>query len=153
MTDIFLINETNLDESFSSKQFAISRSKFIRKDRKNFGGGITFYINDQWSSRIMKIENRADIKIQAIKILICKNSILVALIYKPPNLGKTDFTASLETLNKLSNTYEKLIVMRIFNMNMISPYRSQFLDTFALSPLYTDPTCFKSSKDPSYIDL
>ena len=75
MTDIFLINETNLDESFSSKQFAISRPKFIRKDRKNFGAGITFYINDQWSSRIMKIENRAEIKIQAIKISICKNSI------------------------------------------------------------------------------
>ena len=149
MTDIFLINETNLDESFSSKQFAINRSKFIRKDRKNFGGGITFYINDQWSSRIMKIENRADIKIQAIKITICKNS----KIYKPPNLGKTDFTASLDTLNKLSNTYEKLILMRIFNMNMISPYLSQFLNTLALSPLYTDPTCFKNSKDPSYIDL
>ena len=149
MTNIFLINETNLDESFSSKQFAINRSKFIRKDRKNFGGGITFYINDQWSSRIMKIENRADIKIQAIKITTCKNS----KIYKAPNLGKADFTASLETLNKLSNTYEKLILMRIFNMNMNSPYLSQFLNTLALSPLYTDPTCFKNSKGPSYIDL
>ena len=29
-----------------------------------------------------------------------------------------------------------------------NPILSQFLDTFALSPLNTDPTCFKNSKDP-----
>ena len=44
--DIFLINETKLDESFPSNQFAMSGYKFIRRDRNKFWGGIAFYITD-----------------------------------------------------------------------------------------------------------
>ena len=44
--DIFLINETKLDESFTSNQFAMSGYKFIRRDRNKFWGGIAFYITD-----------------------------------------------------------------------------------------------------------
>ena len=40
-----------------------------------------------------------------------------------------------------------------FNMTTSNPILSQFLDTFALSPLNNDPTCFKNSKNPSCIDL
>ena len=53
--DIFLINETRLDESFLSNQFAMSSYKFIRKDRNKFGDGIAFYINDQLPSWTIKI--------------------------------------------------------------------------------------------------
>ena len=45
--DIFLINETKLDASFPSNQFAMSGYKFVRKDRNKFGGGIAFYINEK----------------------------------------------------------------------------------------------------------
>ena len=89
-----------------------------------------------------------------MEITICKNAILVARIYKLPNLGKTDFIASLEILlSKLSNKYEKLIVIGDFNMTTINPNLSQFLDTSALLPLSTNTTCFKNSKNPSCIDL
>ena len=89
-----------------------------------------------------------------IEITISKNEILVAGIYKPPNLSETDFTTSLETIiSKLSNSYEKLILMGDFNMTTSNPILSQFLDTFALSPLNIDPTCFKNLKNPSCIDL
>ena len=152
--DIFLINETKLDASFPSNQFAMSGYKFVRKDRNKFGGGIAFYINDQLPSRPIKIENPSDIEILTIEITIRKNKILVAGIYKPPNLSEADFTTSLETIiSKLSNSYEKLILMGDFNMTTSNPILSQFLDTFALSPLNNDPTCFKNSKNPSCIDL
>ena len=36
--DIFLINETKLDESFPSNQFAMSYYKFIKRDRNKLGG-------------------------------------------------------------------------------------------------------------------
>ena len=39
---IFLINKTKLYESFPSNQFAMSRYKFIRRDRSRFGRGIDF---------------------------------------------------------------------------------------------------------------
>ena len=38
-------------------------------------------------------------------------------------------------------------------MTASNPILSQFLATFALSPLNTDPTCFKSSKNPCCISL
>ena len=95
----------------------MSGYKFVRKDRNKFGGGIAFYINDQLPSRTIKIEKLSDIEILTIEITIHKNKILVARIYKPPNLRETDFTTSLETIiSKLSNNYEKLILMGHFNM-------------------------------------
>ena len=48
--DIFLINETKLDVSVPSNQFAPGY-KFIRKSRKNFETAIAFYINDQLPNR------------------------------------------------------------------------------------------------------
>ena len=84
--DIFLIKETKLDASFPSNQFAMSGYKFVRKDRNKFGGGIAFYINDQLPSRPIKFENPSDVEILTIEITIRKYKILVAGIYKPPNL-------------------------------------------------------------------
>ena len=105
-------------------------------------------------SRTIKIENFPDIEILTIEITISKNKILVAGIYKPPNLSETNFTTNLETvISKLSNKYKKLILMRYFNMTTSNPFLSQCLDTFALSPLNIDPTCFKNSKNPSCLNL
>ena len=38
-------------------------------------------------------------------------------------------------------------------MTTSNPILSQFLGTFALSPLNIDPICFKNSKNPCCIDL
>ena len=105
-------------------------------------------------SRTIKIEKPSDIEILTIEITLHKSKILAAGIYKPPNLSETDFTTNNETIiSKLSNKYEKLILMGDFNMTTSNPILSQFLDTFALSPLNIDPNCFKNSKNPSCIDL
>ena len=127
----------------SSNQFAVSGYKFIRKDRNKFGGGIAFYINDQLTSRTIKIENPSDIEVVTIEITTRKNKIVVPEIYKPPNLSETDFATSFETIiSNLSNQYEKLILIGDFNMSTSNPILSQFLNTFALSPLNIDPTLF-----------
>ena len=106
------------------------------------------------TSGTTEIENPSDIEILTIELTIRKNKIFVAGIYKPPNLSETDFTICLETvISKLSNSYEKLILIGDFNMTTSNPILSQFLDMFALSPLNNDPTCFKNSKNPSCIDL
>ena len=82
------------------------------------------------------MDNLSDIEILTIEITIRKSKILVAGIYKLPNLSETDFTTSLEIIiSKLSNSYEKLILMGDFNMTTSNPILSQFLDTLALSPL------------------
>ena len=63
-------------------------------------------------SRFIKIENPSDIEILTTEITIRKNKIPFAGIYEPPNLSETDFATSFETIiSKLSNSYEKLILM------------------------------------------
>ena len=109
----------------------MSGYSFIRGDRIIFPGGIAFYITDQFQSHTIKIENPSDIEILTIEITIHKNKILVAGIYKPPYLSKTDFTTNLEIIiSKLSNKYEKLIHMGDFNMTTSNPILNQFLDQF-----------------------
>ena len=85
--DIFLINETKLDESLLSNQFAISSYKFIKRDRNKFEGGIAFYITDKLPSRTKKFENLTDVEILTIEI-IRKSEIFVTEIYKPLNLSE-----------------------------------------------------------------
>ena len=115
--DIFLINENKLHEFFPSNQFIISGYKFIRRDRNKFGGGIDFYITDQLSRQVIKIENPSDSELLTIEMTKRKNKILVGGIYKPPNLNENHFTTNPETIiNKLSNKYEKSILMVDFNV-------------------------------------
>ena len=76
--DIFLINQSKVDESFTSNQFAMSGYKFIRRDRNKFGGGIAFYITDQLTSLIIAIKISSDIEILTIEITISEKKILVA---------------------------------------------------------------------------
>ena len=128
----FLINETKLDESFTSIQFAMSDYKFTRS---KFGSGMAFYATDQFPRWTVKIEYPSDIEILTIEITISKIKILVAGIHKPSSLSETDFTTNLETItSELSNKYEKLILMGAFNITTSNTVLSQFLDTFALSP-------------------
>ena len=44
-TDIDLISETEIEESFPNQQFKINSYKTIRRDRDSFGGAFIFYIN------------------------------------------------------------------------------------------------------------
>ena len=85
-----------------------------------------------------------------IEITIRKIKTLVAGIYKPLNISENNFTASLETItSKISNKYEKLILMRDFKITTSNQILCQSLDTFALSPLNFDPTYFKNPETPS----
>ena len=46
MFDVFLVSESKLDHIFPSNQFRINGYKIFRLDRKRFGGGLIFYINE-----------------------------------------------------------------------------------------------------------
>ena len=55
--DIFLINETKLDEYFPRNQFAMSSYEFIRKERNKFGVECLFVLIINHQRRTIKIEN------------------------------------------------------------------------------------------------
>ena len=55
--DICLISETKVDESFPNQQFKINGYKLFRKNRDRFGGGLTFYVNEQIPSKVLSLES------------------------------------------------------------------------------------------------
>ena len=87
--DIFLINETKLDESFGKNNFTISDYKFIRKHETKFGLEFLFIL-------IIKIPSDIEILL-TLQLTIRKSKILVLGIFKSPNRNETDFNTSFET--------------------------------------------------------
>ena len=44
--DIFLLSETKVDEIFPDKQFCLNNLRIFQKDKKWYGEGILFYVNE-----------------------------------------------------------------------------------------------------------
>ena len=77
----------------------------------------------------------------------------------PPNFSKTEFFEEISvTLNKALNKYDNLLLAGDLNINTLRPtsdssnHLSDLNDTFSLTNLVTDSTCFKSDKG-TLIDL
>ena len=51
-TDVCLISETKIGESFSNQQFKISGYKMFEKDRDRFGRGLMFYVNEKFPVKL-----------------------------------------------------------------------------------------------------
>ena len=94
-----------------------------------------------------------------IEITIAKKKWCILFAYRPPNFSKTElFEEIYATLNKALNEYDNLLLARDLNINTLRPisdssnYLADLNDTFSLTNLVTDSTCFKSNKG-SLIDL
>ena len=94
-----------------------------------------------------------------IEVTIAKKKWCILFAYRPPNFSKTElFEEIYATLNKALNEYDNLLLARDLNINTLRPisdssnYLADLNDTFSLTNLVTDSTCFKSNKG-SLIDL
>ena len=54
-TDVCLISETKIDESFLSQRVEVNGCKTIRRDTD--GGGLIFYINEKIPSKVLTLES------------------------------------------------------------------------------------------------
>ena len=52
-TDIFLLSETKIDDSFPDSQFFAVCFKMHRKDRTKSGGGLLLYLNESQPGKII----------------------------------------------------------------------------------------------------
>ena len=52
-TDILLLSETKIDDSFSDSQFFVEGFKMCRKDRTKTGGGLSLYVNENLPRKII----------------------------------------------------------------------------------------------------
>ena len=115
----------------------------FREDRNDKGGGLLPFLKDHVPCRIIIIDFSPQLEaivVERIWLLIgcyiqdCLNSI-----------GNE--------LNELSIKYENIIMLGDFNSEMCEDAMQVFYSTYSFNSLVKDPTCFKSSSNPSCIDL
>ena len=75
-------------------------------------------------------------------------------VYRPLNTqDKLYFLNNLKTvIDQLSSKYSNFIIIGDVNMENETPLNN-FMETFGLVNLITEPTCFKSPENPSSIDV
>ena len=159
--DVLCVDETKLESSFLDHQFKIEGYQFppFRRDRNSKGGGKLVYLWEGFlAERIPKFETEKAETI-CIEITIAKKKWCILFAYRPPNFSKTEFFEEISvTLYKALNKYDNLLLAGDLNINTLRPtsdssnHLSDLNDTFSLTNLVTDSTCFKSNKD-TLIDL
>ena len=91
-TDIFLLPETKLDETFPNKQFEMQGYKTFRKNRNKFRGGIMFYVNLNITSGVSDFDSNVNvIETIFLKLSLRNKKCLCAGLYKPANENKQYF--------------------------------------------------------------
>ena len=152
--DIFLVSETKVNHSFTNQQFAIDGYKTNRRDRKNIGGGLLFYMNENIPCRELTTEQiDTNFGIIFLEITLRTRKWLVIGLYKPPNQKEEYIFKNLGVvLNNYLSKYEHIILLGDFNLTTSNKYLADFMTLFNLESLINTPTCFQSEK-PRCIDL
>ena len=90
-SDIFVLSETKIDESFPGKQFCLNNFIISRKDRNRYGGRIMFYVNENLPCKSLttKIENMTETIFLGVNDQSSKCLFLGC--YKPPTQNKEFF--------------------------------------------------------------
>ena len=91
-TDIFLLPETKLDETFPNKQFETQGYKTFRRNRNKFRGGIMIYVNLNITSGVSDFDSNVNVtETIFLKLSLRNKKCLCAGLYKPANENKQYF--------------------------------------------------------------
>ena len=153
--DILIITETKLDESFPVSQFYIEGYAMpYRLDRCRQGGGVLIYVRDDISSRnLMKHTSYHDMETLFIELNFKKSKWLLVGCYHPPSQNDQYFFNVIDLALDTYNNYNKLLLIGDFNIQEFEKPLEDFLYQHDLNNIVKEATCFKSSSNPSCIDL
>ena len=98
-SDIFLISETKIDDSFQIAQFKIEGYKCFRKDRDAFGGRLLFYVDEKLSCRSLEscLPNTI-IEILPLELWVLNSKWLILVTYKPPSQNQPTHVFEIQKL-------------------------------------------------------
>ena len=154
--DFFLVTESKLDDTFPMGQFQIEGfSRPIRLDRNRNGGGLIVFMRDDLTCRELKPRVLyPELECTFLEVRIRHNKWLVVVGYNPQKENINYFLekVSLE-VDKLLSKYENLLMLGDWNSAVTEECMSQFCDMYDLENLIKEPTCFKSTENPSSIDV
>lgn len=153
--DIFCIDETKLDESYPDWQFKIENYQFppFRRDKKpKSGGKMVFVKKGLIVKRIKSLETKNSETI-CIELTVSKKKWCILFAYRHPKQEHLSFFNEItQSLSQIVNKYENIFIAGDLNIDMLDPkcdkgnHFSALRDTFDLTNLVKDPTCFKTKK-------
>ena len=153
--DILCVDETKLDDSFPDSQFKVDGYQFppFRRDRNAKGGGkIVFIRNGLIVKRLQTFETKTAETI-CLELTINKKKWCVLFVYRQPRMAKNLFFEEMsKSLSQIINKYDNILIEGDFNIDISksndenTSYLSDLRDTFNLTNLVKEPTCFKSLK-------
>ena len=144
-TDIYLISETKLDDSFPDQQLHVNGYKMFRKDRNKFGGGLILFAKENIPSKVFNtFRFSEECEIISIDFSISNTKWLLLGIYNPPSQNEALFVEQIKlALDTYSTTYENFLLLGDFNMT--TEKLQDLMDASCLENLIKEPTCFKST--------
>ena len=120
--DYFVLSETKLDDSFLSAQFYIENFEIRnRRDRDNGGGGLIEFVKKWFITKKIK---EYEAKVSETLLLSLPYERKSGFVYRPSTSTNLDifFEELTNSLSKVVNKYDNLIVMSDFNIDLNKTY-------------------------------
>ena len=154
--DLLLVTESKLDETFPLDQFQIEGfSRPIRLDRNRNGGGLIIFIREGLTCKELlprKLYPNLECTFLELRIRQCKW--LVVIGYNPHKEKIGNFLNQLSTeIDRHLPNYDNLLMLGDWNSAVTEKEMLDFCEMYNLDNLIKEPTCFKSTENPSSIDL
>lgn len=143
--NILAITESFLNDTYSDHEISLPGYKIIRRDRVGReGGGIVIYIDNNTAFLRRKEFEVDDIEVIWLEIKPSySKSILLCLIYRPPN-AKADWISSFHNmLNLPYSSCHDIVIIGDFNFNMLVGGNNAWKNTvchFNLKQVVNQPT-------------
>ena len=152
--DLLMILEAKIDNSFPKGQFLIKHfCEPFRIDRNIHGRGILFHVRKDIPVKLLSVEP-LPAECLFVEINLRKRKWLVCCSYNP---GKNTISNHLQLIRKkldlYSSNYESIILVGDFNSEINDKCMNDFCESYNLSSLIRESTCYKNPENPSCIDL
>lgn len=153
--DVLVLSETKLDGSYKQETLEIDGYSCVRQDKRSNSGGLLAYLSNDipFSQGSVSICND-EVECISIELNISEDKIMLLGMYKNPKTDPVIFKRYFqEIFEKLSESYENIILIGDLNFNMLHDNMlSTLMPSFNLTNVINDTTCHKS-QNPTLIDV
>ena len=140
--DIFAINESWLDSSFTDKNVEIEGYSIYRKDRNRHGGGVCIYVKFHLECKPID-DNNVDIESLWLTLKINGKEFIIGTVYRPPNVSIMYNEQILDEVERLKNLNDSIILLGDLNYNYNqsnSNFVNELEELFCMTQLVNEPT-------------
>ena len=149
-----LFSETKINDSLPIRNFLIDGfSTPHRLDQNSNGGRRMFFVREDIPSNLVEAETKP-IEGFYIELNLRNDKWLLNCSYNPHknNIGN-HLKALSDFLDSHSSTYEKILILGDFNVEADDQNMKTFCDSYSLTSLMKQPTCYKNPSHPKCVDL